>query len=204
MPNRTMASSPSHHATQHLARAQRRATGATGKAVAAAFVAALLTLSTAANTGARAADSTDTLYVGDADDNTVKRFDAATGAFLGDFVDESGSILRGPRGQIFDAAGNLLVSDQHVDQAVRGEILQYSPLGKLLRRLVPNSDKNAPAVPRGIVLLNGFIYVADFSAEFRADKPVTPGRLLKYANDGTFVQAFVPPVGLLQLAMMLS
>jgi hypothetical protein len=141
----------------------------------------------------------DSLYVGDAGDNTVKRFDATTGELLGEFVSESGDILRGPRGLVFDATGNLLVSDQNVDESIRGEILQYGPLGKLLRRVVPRASKNAPAVPRGIVLWKGFVYVAEFSTEFREDKRVTPGRLLKYTQDGAFVAAFTPPPGSLEI-----
>jgi hypothetical protein len=182
---------PRSDQTAHMIKVKGRIT----KLVWVLFAVALTTLVTLGDIGARAAGDTDSLYVGDGDDNTVKRFDATTGAFLGDFVDESGGILRGPRGLVFDTAGNLVVSNQNVNESVRGEILQYSPLGKLLQRLVPSSKRTAPAVPRGIILFQDFLYVAEFSAEFRDDRPVSPGRLLKYTAGGTFIGAFVPAPG---------
>jgi hypothetical protein len=174
-----------------------RVTGKTTRLATAVYAAVLLTLAAAASISASAAGTADVLYVGDSDNNTVQRFDAATGAYLGAFVNQSGDILHGPRGLLFDTAGNLLVSNQNVDESIRGEILQYNPRGKLARRLVPSSNSNAPAVPRGIVLWQDFLYVAEFSAEFRENKPVTPGRLLKYTSDGVFVEAFVPSVATL-------
>jgi hypothetical protein len=52
----------------------------------------------------RAVDSTkaDSVYIGDGGDNTVKRFDAETGTFLGVFVTPSAGGLDGPRSPIFD------------------------------------------------------------------------------------------------------
>jgi DNA-binding beta-propeller fold protein YncE len=177
--------------TTHMIKVKRRIT----KLVWVLLAVAVTTLAPLGDIGARAAGDADSLYVGDGTDNTVKRFDATTGAFLGDFVDESGGILRGPRGLVFDTAGNLVVSNQNVNESIRGEILQYSPLGELLRRLVPSSRRTAPAVPRGIILLQDVLYVAEFSAEFRDDRPVIPGRLLKYTAGGTFLGAFVPVPG---------
>jgi hypothetical protein len=164
------------------------------KTVAVLFAAALSLL---ANTAGRAAGTTDFLDIGDAGDNTIKRFDATTGSFLGIFGGTIGNILRGPRGLVIDPTQDLLVSDQNVNTSKDGAILQYSPLGDRERALVPISDKNAPAVPRGIVLLNNFLYVANFSTTSQRNKPVAPGQLLQFRSDGVFVGAFTPPAGVL-------
>lgn len=147
-------------------------------------------LSISPPTQAQAADS---LYVGDRGDNTVKRFDAATGEFLGAFVKQSLAGLHGPGGLVFDVGGNLIVSDQNAGTSARGDIQQYSATGNLLKRIVSHSDRNAPAVPRGIVLWNDHLLVAEFSTESRQHKPVSPGRLLKYTRAGVLVGAFTPP-----------
>jgi hypothetical protein len=140
--------------------------------------------------GARA--QTDVLYVGDTGDNTVKQFDASNGSPLGVFT--KGGALLGPRGVVFDAAGNLLVSNQNVNTSLHGSVEQYNALGNRLAPLVANSNRNAPAVPRGIILLQDFLYVADFTRDTdpNAASPA-PGRLLKYTKAGAFVGAFVPP-----------
>lgn len=139
------------------------------------------------------AQDADSLYIGDRGDNTVKRFDAASGKFLGAFVKRSLAGLHGPGGLVFDAGGNLLVSDQNVGTSTRGDILQYGASGTLLKRLVPHSDPAAPAVPRAIVLWHDHLWVAEFSTESRQNKPVSPGRLLKYTKAGLLVGAFTPP-----------
>jgi DNA-binding beta-propeller fold protein YncE len=50
----------------------------------------------------------DTLYIGDGNDNTVKRFDADTGTYLGVFVTSGSGGFHGPRGLIFNQSGNLV------------------------------------------------------------------------------------------------
>src|SRR5450631_631053 len=79
--------------------------------------------------GSRSANATDFLYIGDANDNTVKRFDARTGNYLGVFVTNIGCTtaspptrcLFGPTGLIFDrhgdfdGRGHLLVANQNVN-----------------------------------------------------------------------------------------
>lgn len=143
--------------------------------------------------------SADFLYIGDRADNTVKQFDAATGQYIGAFVKHSRAGLHGPGGLVLDASGNLIVSDQNVGTATRGDILQYSTTGQLLDRIVKHSDRNAPAVPRGMILWSNpshnsdsYLFVADFSTKTHPNKPVTPGRLLKYKTNGEFVGAFTP------------
>lgn len=94
-------------------------------------------------------------------------------------------------GLIFDLGGNLVVSNQNVNTSTQGELLLYAGgTGALLKRIVANSDPNAPAVPRGIVLSGGRIYVAEYSRQNSGNydnsgnnvqnKPFLPGRLLVY------------------------
>jgi DNA-binding beta-propeller fold protein YncE len=128
---------------------------------------------------------TDILYIGDATDNTVKRFDANAGNFIDNFVNSGSGGLDGPRGILFDGNGNLLVSNQNVNLNIAGDILQYNgTTGVFQEALVPHTDKNAPFVPRGIIL-NGFkLYVADLtSAEGKST-----GRVRSYdVTNGNFL-----------------
>ncbi|WP_349616562.1 hypothetical protein [Azotobacter salinestris] len=132
----------------------------------------LATLALAGLLGAQGA-SADILYIGDSGDNTVKRFDAGTGAFLDAdnddtnnpdaFVRSGSGGLDGPRGLLFD--GHLLVSNQNVGDKIPGEILRFDgQTGALLGALVPSSDKSAPFAPRGIVrTANRVLYVANLT-----------------------------------------
>jgi hypothetical protein len=118
----------------------------------------------------------DFLYVGDgkgtADGDTVKRFDANSGKYLGVFVkkDSSGTNpgepLIGPRGLLFNHQGELLVVNQNVFQQQNGTILRYNgKTGDFLAALVPFSDPNSPVAPRGIVLGKQYLFVASREAE---------------------------------------
>jgi WD40 repeat protein len=98
-----------------------------------------------------ASTSSDSLYVGDTADNTVKRFDAATGAYLGKFVTQ-GAQLQGPRGILHVSNGAFLVSNQNAGTPIPGEIDRFDSSGKALGPLVPHTDRNAPFAPRGIIL----------------------------------------------------
>ncbi len=140
--------------------------------------------------GTRASISADILYIADVADNTVKRFDAVTGAFLdGDndptndpdaFVRSGSGGLDGPMGILFD--GNLLVANQNVFLKIPGEILRYSGQnGAFLGALVPSTDKNAPFAPQGIVL-GSKLYVADLLSAGRAT-----GRIRTYDVNGNFL-----------------
>jgi hypothetical protein len=135
----------------------------------------------------------DTLYIGDGGDNTVKRFDADTGAYLGTFVDSS-SGLNGPRGLIF-TQGNLSVSNQNVSANYAGEILQYNGnTGNFLGALVPCNpplgracDPNGPFAPQGIVMgLGHTLYVAD--QEVDTDGTTGPGKVSQFdVRTGNFL-----------------
>ncbi|MEO4055395.1 hypothetical protein [Solibacillus sp. CAU 1738] len=132
----------------------------------------------------------DFLYIGDTSDNTIKRFDATTGKFLGTFVASECGGLHGPRGIIFNCRGNLLVSNQNVDQPQNGNILKYNgKTGTFLHELVTSVQKGAPFAPRGIVLSNNnILYVADLQSP---DDIPQPGKLRAYnGTSGKFLGNF--------------
>ncbi len=143
------------------------------------------------------AQATDSLFVGDVNDNTVKQFDATSGAFQGVFVKHSLGGLKGPRGLIFDSGGNLLVSVQFTTTSAPGEILQYGQDGAVLNPIVSNSDPNAPTAPRGMILSTNDLFVANLTDEPNKNAPPTPGSLLKYSIAGQLIGALTPPAGAL-------
>jgi hypothetical protein len=157
--------------------------------------------------GIRVANA-DSLYIGDASDNTVKRFDAGMGNFLGIFVTNNGcptnpgstpppGCLYGPTGLIFDGQGHLLVADQNVKLGIPGAIYEYDAgTGAFVNALVPYTAKNAPSTPRGIVLnsIGNTLFVASLSGVSTAP---TPGELQAFdATTGAFVGLLAPPPGL--------
>jgi DNA-binding beta-propeller fold protein YncE len=133
------------------------------------------------------AATADSLYIGDASDNTIKRFDATTGAFQGALVKSSAG-LHGPMGLVFNAdRSGLFVADQNLNTATRSDILLFSATtGSLLQRVVSNGDPSAPPVARGMVRVGDVLFVANFSSETRTSKPVAPGSLLAYTTTGEF------------------
>jgi hypothetical protein len=142
----------------------------------------------------------DVLDIGDNNDNTVKQFDAKTGAYLGTLVAPGSGGLAGPRGLIKRNNGQLLVANQNVNLPTNGEIDRYNDkTGAVLRPLVPASDPNAPFAPRGLVLDDKVVYVAnledseppDFSAngeikEYKAGNGKFLGNLFPSALPGKF------------------
>jgi DNA-binding beta-propeller fold protein YncE len=130
----------------------------------------------------------DSLYIGDGGDNTVKRFDAKSGKYLGIFT--SGySGLHGPRGLIFNHSGDLMVANQNVGLNIPGEILTYNGTsGVFDGALVPFTDKYAPPAPRGIVL-GGALFVANIPAH----APQVSGELQAFTNSGVFITDLDPP-----------
>jgi outer membrane protein assembly factor BamB len=127
----------------------------------------------------------DFLYVGDGFDNTVKRFDAVTGQYLGVFVTSGSGGLNGPRGLLFGNDGNLLVSNQNVNSEFNGNVLQYNRQSGAFMGQFVTDDDNPPFGPRGIILSNdgSFLFVADLFG----------GQLLKYdGNSGEFLDVLEP------------
>lgn len=110
----------------------------------------------------RSVKAADFLYIGDGYDNTVKRFDANTGANT-PFVPSSSGGLDGPRGLMFiPQQHTLVVANQNVDQNFAGEILAYNGTsGMFLKALVPHTNPDSPFAPRGIVA-RGILFVASF------------------------------------------
>jgi streptogramin lyase len=92
-------------------------------------------------------------------------------------------------GLVFNAdRSGLIVDDQNLATSTRSDILLFgTTTGSLVRRIVPNSDPNAPPVARGVVLLKDRLFVASFSTSTQSNKPVTPGTLLAYTTSGQFV-----------------
>lgn len=134
-------------------------------------------------------NSQDFLFIGDARDNTVKRFNAETGEFSGTFVATGRGHLKGPRGLVFDHYGNLLVSNQNVNTSKNGSVNEYKgQTGAYLGELVSFKGNNAPHAPLGIVLSpsGNELYVADI-----IDRDGNSGELRAYdANTGTFLYNF--------------
>jgi DNA-binding beta-propeller fold protein YncE len=115
------------------------------------------------------------LYIGDAGDNLVKRFDVATGALDPTF---STSGLLGPNGMVIDG-NRLVVVNQNVNTHLSGEILAFDKeTGASLGPVIPESSKVAPYVPRGIVLGpdGDDLFVGNFSTS----QGKSHGSLLRY------------------------
>ncbi|WP_328807243.1 Vgb family protein [Paraburkholderia elongata] len=127
------------------------------------------------------------LFVGDVGDNSVKRFDASSGTYLGAFIAPKTAGLKGPMGMIF-TGGQLVVVNQNLGTGQSGEILQFDgATGTFVGKLVASSDRNAPFAPRGIVRGgqdNGF-YVADIGAQ--SSKCSNQGNVKEYDAAGAFL-----------------
>ncbi len=94
----------------------------------------------------------DVLFIGDGADNSVKRFDADTGAPLDPPDDPFVSGVLGPRGLLIDG-GTLLVVNQNVGLNLPGEVLAFdAATGVFAGAVVAAADKDAPFAPRGIAL----------------------------------------------------
>jgi glucose/arabinose dehydrogenase len=132
---------------------------------------------------------TDSLYIGDAKDGSVQRFDVPTGDFGDIFVPSGRGGLHEPRGMVFDSEGNLLVVNQNVGLPIAGEILKYDGKGRFLGALVSASDQDAPFAPRGMVLSDGILFVASVVS----DQQNNPGSVLAYdVTSGALVGTLTP------------
>ncbi len=131
----------------------------------------------------------DILYVGDGSDDSVKSFDATTGAFVGTAVAPASGGLHGPRGMVFENPSHLLVVNQNVDQPFNGEVLDYnSRTGAPRGAAVPSSSPDAPFAPRGMVLSGHTLYVADVGGDTSPD-----GRVALYdVHSGQFLGNLTP------------
>jgi len=133
----------------------------------------------------------DVLDIGDNNDNTVKQFDATTGAYLGTLVSSGSGGLAGPRGLILPNGGQLLAVNQNVNLDANGEILRYNAnTGAVIGPLVPASDPNAPFAPRGMVTDGKVVYVANLQDNTEG---ATNGEVKAYnASNGKFLGDLTP------------
>jgi DNA-binding beta-propeller fold protein YncE len=147
------------------------------------------------------ASADDFLYIGDGGDDTVKRFNARTGAYLGEFVTQGSGALNGPRGLIF-AQGRLFLANQNVDQNFAGEILRFRrDTGVFLNALVPCNPPfnrpdpingivecgNAPFAPRGMIRGPGrTLFVADHDGARVAKYNLDSGAFLGNLDASSF------------------
>src|SRR5919199_5810739 len=67
---------------------------------------------------------TGSLYIGDSGDDTVKQFDAATGASIRTIVSSNSGGLRTPAGLVIKS-NQLVVSGQNAGSTDPGQILRY-------------------------------------------------------------------------------
>jgi DNA-binding beta-propeller fold protein YncE len=135
----------------------------------------------------------ETLYIGDDGDDTVKRFDAKTGAFKGTFVTSGSGGLSGPRGLVFGHSGDLVVVNQNFGASFPGELFTYDKkTGAFEGALVSRTNPKAPFAPRGVAKKGDRLYVADMGEpDFVFDggpgpNPL-PGRVAVYdAKSGAY------------------
>jgi DNA-binding beta-propeller fold protein YncE len=148
--------------------------------------------------------ATDTLYVGDGGDNTVKSFNAKSGTndsaqtFVPKVAPESP--LSGP--SIFGllvAGGELIVVNQNNGTQFPGDIQQFLlRTGKFADFLVEKHDPDAPFIPHAAILLNSVLYVCNITGN--ATDPAEPGAIYVFAGNGAFLGKLAPPPFLPNLA----
>jgi hypothetical protein len=148
------------------------------------FFSGFLTLVAAATLVAASATQparADVLYIGDGGDNKVKRFEVGATGTLDAGFNPTGFL--GPNGLIIDGDNRLLVVNQNVNTHLSGEILAFATdaTGTSLGAIVPEADKDAPFVPRGIVLSpsGDDLFVGNFTTAFGKSH----GELLRYDLD---------------------
>jgi hypothetical protein len=149
-----------------------------------------LSAATSASTG-------DSLYIGDGNDNTVKRFDATTGAYEGTFVASGSGGLNGPRGLIFGEGHDLLAVNQNVNTTLGGDVLHYDgQTGAFLGTVVAHTDLHAPYDPRGMVRgPQHSLFVGDLGDLGNLDGTGRPGRLAQFdEKTGAWIRDLSPTV----------
>jgi hypothetical protein len=141
--------------------------------------------------------SADSLYIGDGSDNTVKQFDATTGAYEGTFVTSGSGGLSGPRGLIFGEGHNLLAVNQNVGSTTSGDVLRYNgQTGSFVNEVVTDTDPHTPYDPRGIVRGPGHsLFVGDLGDLGNLDGTGRPGRLAQFnEKTGAWIRDLSPTV----------
>jgi DNA-binding beta-propeller fold protein YncE len=147
----------------------------------------------------------DSLYVGDAGDNTVKRFEPTStpGVYISiTFISPANNaLLGGPRGLIFNRQGDLLVVNQNVDKPYAGEVYRYNgQTGDFLGAVIPAfisklPNPYAPFAPRGMVLSKNRLFVASQQGEDPRGSDLSDGKLWVYTAEGEFISGLKAPPG---------
>ncbi|MEM5342215.1 hypothetical protein [Paraburkholderia azotifigens] len=132
----------------------------------------------------------DDVFIGDVGDNSVKAFDATSGAFNGIFIAPKSAGLKGPMGMIFTEGQLVLVNQNSAGggSGQRGEILRFDgATGTFIGKLVASSDRNAPFAPQGLVRggPDNAYYVADLGDQSK--KCTNEGNVKAYDNAGAFL-----------------
>jgi hypothetical protein len=143
------------------------------------------------------ADGGDSLYIGDGSDNTVKQFDAATGAYEGTLITSGSGGLSGPRGLIFGEGHNLLVVNQNVGTTTSGDVLRYDgQTGSFINQVVTDTVPHAPYDPRGMVRgPQHSLFVGDLGDLGNLDGTGRPGRLIQFdEKTGAWIRDLSPTV----------
>ena len=140
----------------------------------------------------------DYLYIGDQGDpndlhdDTVKRFDAKTGAYVDTFVAPGAGGLNGPRGLIFRNPGALMVAGQNPceDCDENGNVLRFNgKTGQFIDATVAATDLDAPYAPRGMVLQDNTLFVANVQLDANTDV----GSIERYdVNSGKYLGSLTP------------
>jgi hypothetical protein len=151
-----------------------------------------------AQPAATSAAAGDSLYIGDGNDNTVKRFDAATGAYEGTFVASGSGGLDGPRGLIFGESHDLLAVNQNVfTTGIGGEVFRYDgQTGAFINKVVADTDAHNPYDPRGVVRgPQHSVFVGDLGDLGNLDGTGRPGRLAQFdEKTGAWIRDLSPTV----------
>jgi uncharacterized delta-60 repeat protein len=151
-----------------------------------------------AQPAATSAGAGDSLYIGDGNDNTVKQFDATTGAYEGTFVASGSGGLLGPRGLIFGESHDLLVVNQNVfTTGIGGEVLRYDgQTGAFINKVVADTDPHNPYDPRGMVRgPHHSLFVGDLGDLGNLDGTGRPGRLAQFdEKTGAWIRDLSPTV----------
>ncbi len=147
-----------------------------------AFGALALTLGGLVASPARATGERDSLFIGDGTDNRVEVFDAITGTFRRSLKPAG---LLGPRG-IATRSGRLFLVNQNVGTDFTGEVIRFNAAtASPVTKLVPADTAHAPFAPRGMILSNNHLFVANVLDPGRED---LAGGVLKYTAGGKFVR----------------
>lgn len=144
----------------------------------------------------------DSLYIGDATDNTVKKFDARTGKYQGLFVTNNrcpanptspppAGCLYLPTGLIFYEQGRLLVATQNVNLPIAGAVYAYDGrTGAFKDAVVPYTANNAPPSPQGIIL---------YAPSGKNEAPLFMASVVGSTTSDGVVQAFTDKSGVADL-----